>query len=55
MIGNISKNNLMDGPDKSSEEAIKQHLNVHSVKDKLETTKTIFEELSLLAELNLKK
>jgi len=55
MIGNIRKNDLIDTPEKSSNEVIKHNLNVHSVKDKLETTKTIFEELSLSAGLNLKK
>lgn len=55
MIGNICKNNLIDRPEKSSKEVIKHHLNVHSVKDKLETTKNIFEEISLSSGLNLKK
>ncbi|CAI6359182.1 unnamed protein product [Macrosiphum euphorbiae] len=55
MIENLRKNNLMDEEDKSSKEAIIQNLNVHTVKDKLDSTKTKFEELLLLAELNLKK
>jgi len=46
----------MDGQDKSSKESIKHNLNVHTVKDaKIETTITVFEELSLLTVLNLQK
>jgi len=55
MIGNLRKNNLMDEEDKSSKEAIIHNLNVHTVNDKLDSTKTKFEELLLLADLNLKK
>lgn len=55
MIGNLRKNDLMDEEDKSSNEAINHHLNVHTVNDKLETTETKFEEFTPLAELNIKK
>nr|ARM65416.1 timeless A variant [Acyrthosiphon pisum] len=45
IIGNLRKNNLMDEEDRSSKEAIIHSLNVHTIKDKLDSPKTKFEEL----------
>ncbi|XP_015376105.1 PREDICTED: protein timeless-like [Diuraphis noxia] len=55
MIRDIRENSLIHKPDKSSKEVVEHHLNVHSGKDKVETTNTIFEELPLSAGLSLKK